>query len=259
MALSRLIDTHAHLCDDRFDPDRQSVIERAFAAGVVGIILIGETIADAHFNLELAKHEPRLHLAAGLYPGNADLEKIAEIIAFIKENQKQIIAIGEVGLDFQLAREANQRELQTQVLRQFVGLSLQTNLPINVHSRSAAKETVELLLATGAKNVQMHAYHGKHSVALQGVEAGFYFSVPTSIVRSQQIREWVEKVPLEKLLLESDSPVLGPETGQRNQPANIALSVPIIAQIKNLSTQEVAEQLFSNTVQLYGNHFFSGS
>jgi TatD DNase family protein len=247
-----LIDTHAHICDDRFDEDRSAVLERAFQAGVVGIVLVSETISDARFNLELAKQEPRLYQAAGLYPGNADLKSAADMITFIREYRDNLVAIGEVGLDFLLARQEEERDVQVQVFKQFINLSLDLDLPLNVHSRSAAKECVDLLIGSGAKRVQLHAYHGKHKTALQAIEAGFFISIPTSIVRSEQMQNLVAKLPISHLLLESDSPVLGPETGERNEPANIARSIPVIAKIKGLPLEEITEQLYNNTIQFYG-------
>jgi TatD DNase family protein len=250
-----LIDTHAHLCDERFNDDREAVLQRAFTAGVQGIILVSETIMDAHFNMELAKQEPRLHLAAGLYPGNASLESAAEMVDFIGQHQDDLLGIGEVGLDFLLARQEPEKAMQILIFRQFIELSLQLDLPLNVHSRCAAGETVDMLIESGAKRVQLHAYHGKQKTALKAIEAGFFFSAPTSIVRSEQMQDLIKKLPISNLLLESDSPVLGPETGERNEPANIARSIPVIAKIKDKSTQEVTEQLYNNSIQFYGDHF----
>ncbi|MBF0447260.1 MAG: TatD family hydrolase [Magnetococcales bacterium] len=245
------IDTHAHLCDDRFDPDRSETIRRAFAGGVSAIFLVGETIDDAHFNLALSREQPGLYALAGLYPAHADLESSARMVDFIKTHHQHLIGIGEVGLDFMLATSEPERSIQQIVLKQFVDISMDLDLPLNVHSRSAAKETVALLLETGAKRVQLHAYHGKHSVALQGIEAGYFFSVPTSIVRSQQMRDLFHILPLSQLMLESDSPVLGPVAGERNEPLNILQSIPVLAQIKNLSIRETADQLFQNSLRFY--------
>jgi TatD DNase family protein len=250
-----LIDTHAHLCDERFNEDRDSVIQRAYAAGVVGIILVAETIDDAHFNLALAQKDRRLHLAAGLYPGYADRQKADEMVSFIREYSDSLLAIGEVGLDFQLAPMDDERAIQLKVLEKFIDLSSELKLPLNVHSRAAAKECVDILIKKGAKQVQLHAYHGKHKIALQAIEAGFFFSVPTSIVRSQQMQDLFKKLPLSHLMLESDSPVLGPETAVRNEPCNIAKSIPVIADLKGVPANKVAEQMYNNSINFYGNHF----
>ncbi|MBF0383927.1 MAG: TatD family hydrolase [Magnetococcales bacterium] len=252
-----LIDTHAHLCDERFNTDLNEVIDRASQKGVVGIVLVAETIADARLNLALAQKDSRLHQAAGLYPGYADLDKADEMVGFIRNNRDKLLAIGEVGLDFQIARLQEERDIQLEVLKKFIDLSCELNLPLNIHSRAASKETVDTLIDNGAKNVQLHAYHGKHKIALQAVEADYYFSVPTSIVRSQQMQDLFKKLPLSHLLLESDSPVLGPEVATRNEPCNIAKSIPIIANLKGVSSNKVVEQIYENTVRLYGDNFTS--
>ncbi|MBI5556399.1 MAG: TatD family hydrolase [Deltaproteobacteria bacterium] len=248
-----LTDTHAHLCDQAFDQDRREVISRAQKAGVKTIVLVGETLEDARRNLALAGEYPCLKAAAGLYPGYADLEEAERLVNFIRSQPGSFSAIGEVGLDFWIAKEEEARELQRVVFRKFIDLAGERDLPLNVHSRSAGRQAVALLLEQGAKRVQMHAFDGKYSAALPGLEAGFFFSVPPSIVRSPQKQKLVKHLPLSCLLVESDSPVLGPEPGQRNEPANILTAVRAIAQLKNIDPEAVREAVRENTRGLYGD------
>ncbi|MEG3641302.1 TatD family hydrolase [Magnetococcus sp. PR-3] len=246
-----LIDTHAHLCDDRFDADREAVLARATEAGLSTIVAVSETLADAQRNLELCATYPLLQPACGLYPDHADLDQADQMITFMTEHQSRWVAIGEVGLDYMLAKEEPQRAIQREVLVRFAQLAKAWDLPLNCHSRSAGKPVIELLLEQDAKKVQMHAYHGPHKPALKAVEAGWYFSIPPSVVRSGQMRELVAKLPLSCLLLESDSPVLGPEPDQRNEPANIAQSLPVIAEVKGISQAQLREVVWENTQKLY--------
>ncbi|MBI5556395.1 MAG: TatD family hydrolase [Deltaproteobacteria bacterium] len=132
-----LTDTHAHLCDQAFDQDRREVINRAQKAGVKAIVLVGETLDDAKRNLALAGEYPCLKAAAGLYPEYADLEEAERLIAFIRNQPRSFSAIGEVGLDFWIAKEEEARELQRVVFRKFIELAGELDLPLNVHSRSA--------------------------------------------------------------------------------------------------------------------------
>ena len=162
-----------------------------------------------------------------------------------------MVAIGEVGLDHWKGQDEAQREVQRQIFSDFVDLSLEVDLPLNVHSRSAGRKTIELLLERGAKRVQLHAFDGRAAKALPGVEAGFFFSVPPSIVRSAQKQKLVRRLPLDCLLAETDSPVLGPDPAVRNEPANVARSVAAIAEIKELSVEEVREAVYRNTLRLY--------
>ncbi len=248
-----IIDTHAHLYEESFDADRGAVLERAFAAGVEKIVTVSETIEDARRNLELARIYPALLPAAGLYPAYLDPAAAEGMQEFIRRNRQHLAAIGEVGLDFRLATDEGEREVQRRIFEGFIDLSLELGLPLNVHSRSAGRYAVSLLLEKGAGQVQLHAFDGKAGAALPGVEAGFFFSVPPSVLRSRQKEKLVRRLPLGCLLVETDSPVLGPEPDKRNEPANAAAVVQRIAEIKAISRQEVQEVVFENTRRLYGD------
>ena len=246
-----LIDTHAHLCDPVFDADRETVLDRAEAAGVSGIIAVGENLDDARKNLELARQHPQIRPAAGLYPTYLDLNLAGEMREFIRNHRGGLAAIGEVGLDYWIVKDEPEREIQREIFRGFVGLSKELDLPLNVHSRSAGRHAVALLLESSASRVHLHAFDGKFGAALPAVEAGFYFSVPPSIVRSEQKQNLVRKLPLSCLMIESDSPVLGPLAQERNEPANVVIAVRAIAEIKGLSESEVREAVFENSKRLY--------
>jgi len=101
----------------------------------------------------------------------------------------------------------------------------------------------------------MHAFDGKASAALPALEAGYFFSIPPSVVRSRQKQKLVKKLPLAHLLVESDSPVLGPDPNRRNEPGNVSISIKAISELKNISTQEVMEAVLENTQTLYSNIF----
>jgi len=246
-----LTDTHAHICDTAFDADRIEVLERARDAGIAAVIAVGETLADAQKNIDLAKTHMMLRPAAGLYPTQLSLERAAEMHTFIRNHREKLIAIGEVGLDYWAVQEEAQQELQREIFRGFVALARELDLPLNVHSRSAGRRAVEFLLGHGAARVQLHAFDGKSAAALPAVEAGFFFSIPPSVVRSEQKRKLVQRLPLESLLVETDSPVLGPAPQVRNEPANILLSVKAIAEIKGISEAQVVEAVCENTRRLY--------
>jgi TatD DNase family protein len=248
----KLTDTHTHLCDPAFDADRSAVIERARNAGVDKIVIVSENLTDARHNLELARIHPELFPAAGLYPTHLDLAAADEIVAFIKKEHTRLVAIGEVGLDHWVVREPDEKEIQKHIFCRFIDLSVELDLPLNVHARSAGRHVVSLLLEKGANKVQLHAFDGKFGAAMPAVEAGFFFSIPPSIVRSRQKQKLVKQLPLSCLLIETDSPVLGPDPAARNEPANAVVSLEMIAQIKNLKSQAVAEAVSENTRKLYG-------
>ena len=251
-----LVDTHAHLCDPAFVSDLPEVMNRALQAGVTGVVSVSEGIEDSRRTLELAGARegrlPRILPAAGLAPSGADPARAEEVIALARRERNRLVAIGEVGLDFWVAKDEYARDVQRELLSAFVDLSLELDLPLNVHSRSAGEKTVELLLRRGAKKVQLHAFDGRASAALPAVEAGYFFSVPPSTVRSEQKRKLVRNLPLRALLLETDSPVLGPLAQERNEPANLVISLEAVAKVKGVSLEEVAEAVSHNTLALYG-------
>ena len=248
-----IVDTHTHICDPSFDTDRSEVLERARRAGVGAIIALGENISDARRNIELAEKHATIRPGAGLYPTILDLDQAEEMCTFIRKERSRLVAIGEVGLDFWVVKEESQKELQKEILKGFISLSKELDLPLNIHSRSAGRHAVALLLENGANRVQMHAFDGKASAALPAVEAGFYFSVPPSVVRSRQKQKLLKHLPLSCLLVETDSPVLGPEPQQRNEPGNITISIEAIAGLKGVAKEAVIEIVCENTRQLYGN------
>lgn len=247
----QLTDCHAHLCDDAFRDDLAQVLARASRAGIGRIILVAETIQDCKRNIALAESDSNLLVAAGLYPGHADLSACEDVAEFVNCHHHKLVGIGEVGLDFWLAKDDEAREVQIQVLHRFIELAKRHDLVLNVHSRSAGRQTIGRLLAAGAARVQMHGFDGKAATALPAAEAGYFFSIPPSIVRSRQKQKLVRQLPLSCLLLESDSPVLGPDPECRNEPANIRIALEAIATIKKLPIEAVEEAICDNAARLY--------
>ncbi len=253
-----LVDTHAHLCDPSFDPDRSLVLSRARSAGVVAFVAVAEGLEDSRRNLALAAELPGVLAAVGQHPSAGkltdarDLDGFDSVAALIREAPDRFAAIGEIGMDFWIAQEESDREAQRALFERFVLLAQEVDLPLNVHSRSAGRPVIEILLRMGARRVQLHAFDGRASTAMPAVEAGFLFSIPPSLVRSRQKQKLVERLPMSSLLLESDSPALGPEPEARNEPANLLAAVRAIAEIKRVSEAEVRRATSANACRLYG-------
>jgi TatD DNase family protein len=247
----QIADTHAHLCDPVFDADLEEVLERAKAVGITAIIAVGENMADAEKNLALAARNPIVCAAAGLYPTHLDLDLAGKMRDFIRNHRSRLVAIGEVGLDYWVVKEEPALEIQREIFRSFIDLSLEMKLPLNVHSRSAGRHAVTVLLECAARKVQMHAFDGKVSAAMPAVEAGYFFSIPPSIVRSEQKQKLVKRLPLSSLLIETDSPVLGPTARDRNEPANAVIALKTIAELKGVHEKEVIEAVEENFRRLY--------
>jgi len=230
-----LVDCHAHMADETFDDDRAAVLAKAKSAGVKAVITVGETLSEAKRILALSKKHEELLPCIGLYPTFLDLDEATDMARLIREHRDLLVGIGEVGLDHWKIKEDADREIQLQIFERFILLSLELDLPLNVHSRSAGKHVVATLLAEGAKRVQLHAFDGKVASALPALDAGYFFSIPASIVRSRQKQKLAKRLPLSCLLLETDSPVLGPEPGERNEPANLLIAVKMVAELKEIS------------------------
>ena len=248
-----VVDTHAHICDSVFDQDRTEVLRRAREAGVGAVITVGESLSDAECNLDLATRHPEIRPATGLYPTHLDMKEADAIISLVRKERALLVALGEIGLDYWVVKEETERELQREIFTRFIELGSELELPLNVHSRSAGRHAIALLLERGATRVQLHAFDGKAATALPAVEAGYFFSIPPSIVRSRQKQKLVKQLPLSSLLIETDSPVLGPEGDKRNEPANALVSVQAIAEIKGIREEEVVEAAANNTRSLYGD------
>lgn len=256
-----MIDCHAHLACSDFDEDRDQVIERARLAGVERILVVGEDRQDDLRALELCtRHSGVLSPCVGLHPDRFAEDReapddlaIEAVAAVARIHRVQLAAIGEVGLDYWYVKSAERRARQRACLEFMAELAGQLALPLNVHSRSAGYHTLDLLIACGAQRVLMHAFDGKASYAARAAEQhGYLFSIPPSVVRSSQKQKLVRLLPLEALALESDSPVLGPEPGVRNEPANLFHVVRCIAMLKGVPEDCVREITTANAKRLFG-------
>jgi TatD DNase family protein len=250
-----LFDAHAHLYDKAFETDLEEVLNRAARKGVLAVLTVSETLAEAQQILCLAERYPMIKPCAGLYPTILDVETADDMMDFIRKHREELVAIGEVGLDYWRVKDHAGREIQRENLSRHVSLAKELDLPLNVHSRSAGRHAIALLLEQGARRVLMHAFDGKASSAMAGVEAGYYFSIPPSIVRSPQKQRLIKSLSLERLLLESDAPVLAPSKEERNEPQNVWLASVQIASIKGLTVEEVAEVTTENARLLFPKAF----
>ena len=264
-----LIDVHCHLNHDLFKEDIDEVLERARKAGVKRILISGVNPAANKAVLEFVKKDPTLLKASlGIYPidalglqpdavglphhpGPIDLEKE---FAFIKQHLQQVIAIGEVGMDFHWAAKEETGIKQEENFRKIIRFTMSIKKPIVIHSRKAEQECVNIL-AEEIKNHEIpvvnHCFSGKKAVIKQAAALGHYFSIPPNIIKSSQFQELVKIVDIHQLLTETDSPWLGPYKEQKNEPAFVMESIKKIAEIKGLSVEETAEQIWQNYKRVF--------
>jgi len=245
------VDCHAHISDESFSRDLEEVIERAMARGVRSILAVSENLGDAKRILALASRFPIIKPCAGLYPTVLEEEAARDMLAFVREHHERLAAVGEVGLDFWVVKDAADRDVQIRLFAEQIALARQVELPLNVHSRSAGRHAIKVLRECGAERVVLHAFDGKAASAMEGIEAGYYFSIPPSVIRSPQKQRLVHHMPLECLLLESDAPVLGPTKEGRNEPANVVVAAQAIADIKRVSLDVVAAVTTENAYRVF--------
>ena len=247
-----ITDVHCHLTDDQFAPDRDAVLARAAEAGVTAMICVGESAADNREVLALARRYPPLRAALGHYPAQLDEAMADETEALLRAHRDEVVAVGEVGIDHWIAKEPEARARQHALFVRFIRLAKELDLPLSVHSRSAGHHAIRLLRENGARRVCLHAFDGKARYAREAAAEGWYLSVPPSVVRSPQKQKLVAAVPLDRLLLESDAPVLGPDRAARNEPANVLVAARAIAELGSRPLEDVLAACAANTEALFG-------
>ncbi|MDR2399259.1 MAG: TatD family hydrolase [Endomicrobium sp.] len=251
-----VIDTHAHLSDEKFDADRDAVIERAFNAGVERII---EISCDPQYwdkGLELSKRD-NIFVAFGIHPN--DVEKVSgkdyqKLETLIQE--KRCIAIGEIGLDYHYDSSSKTITLQKESFARQLDFAVKYNKPVTIHSRDANDEMITFLKSYKSipKGV-IHCFSGTSQQAKEFVSLGFSLGIdgPVTYKKSDTLKQTVLNVGINNLLIETDCPYLAPQKyrGQRNEPSYVIETLKEIAAIKNISFEEAAKITTQNTIRLF--------
>jgi TatD DNase family protein len=241
-----IIDSHCHLDFPKFNRDREETILRAREAGVVGMVNSGISLKGNRISLELAEKNEDIYAALGLSPDigrEGEDKEINAILAQIEENAEKAVGIGEAGLDFQDCKTNEERERQTAAFKKVIELAKDLDKPLIVHARQAEAEVLELV--KGVDTVIYHCYSGPVETMREIVDMGYYISLATLVCFSEHHQTLAEAVPLENLLLETDSPFLSPRKG-RNEPAFIVDSVPVVAQLKDMEPAKIAKSTTEN-------------
>jgi TatD DNase family protein len=247
------IDLHCHL--DAIE-DIDGAISRAHDAGVSIIVSAGVDSLTNKKTLELARRFSQVRAALGFYPmdalsretdGTHGKDDIENEILFIEKNKDKIIAIGEVGLDY-----FNGKDKETQKLhfKKIIELAERIKKPLIVHSRKAEEDVIEMLSKTHAK-VVLHCFSGRKNLVKRAIELGYFFSIPTNVVRAQHFWGIIEAAPINRLFCETDSPWLSPYPGKKNEPAFVVESYKKIAEIKGLDLVETERLIFQNYQQVF--------
>ncbi len=251
-----IIDTHIHLDDVAFDDDRDELLKAFKREGIYKIVNIGANIKSSERSIELAQKYSDIFATVGVHPCDVD-ELNDENFIYLSQLAKnnKVVAIGEIGLDYYYDNVKN--DIQKYWFRKQIELALDLNLPIVIHSRQAARDTFNILneyKSTPLFGV-IHCYSYSSEMAKEFEKLNFFFGIGGVLTfkNSKKLKEAVEYLPLERIVLETDAPYLAPipNRGKRNSSLNLKYVIEEIANIKNLSTDEIIKKTWENAHLLY--------
>ena len=252
-----IFDTHAHYDDEAFDADRESLLSGMKEAGVEYIVNVGASMASSGRSIALAEKYPFVYAAVGVHPDEVG-ELDEEQIALLKEwsEHPKVKAIGEIGLDYYWDKEKH--ELQKRWFLRQMELAHEMGLPIIVHSREAAKDTLDMIKAARPLELSgiVHCYSYSVEQAKEYLNMGYYLGIGGVLTfkNAKKLKEVAEYAPLSQIVLETDCPYLAPVPyrGKRNDSSKIAYVAEELASIKQVSTEEVLRVTNENGRKLYG-------
>lgn len=252
-----LVDSHCHLDFEEYEEDLDEIIEKAKNVGISAMLNAGSNIDKLDVQLELSSKYPFIYTAVGVHPNNAgEFENITCDDIISKSSHKKIVAIGECGLDYHY--DNFPRELQKKVFIEHIKAAQATDLPLIIHNRDCDDDMIEILGKYYDKKpfmAQLHCFSSSKKLADFAVSKGFYLSASGIITfnTSSSLRDIFQTIPLENLLIETDSPFLSPvpKRGRRNQPSYIKYTAEKLAQIKDVTFEEIADITTKNFYKLF--------
>lgn len=260
------VDVHTHLTHELFATDRDAVIARAIAVGVGAIVVNGLEPKSNRVVLAMAAQHPQIKPALGIYPidaVNAHLPadfplrvepfNVNDEITFIRHQAQagQLTAIGECGLDGYWLPEATFPQ-QEAVFEQLIGIALDYNLPLIIHTRKLEQRSVEILRAHGVRRVNFHCFGGKVRLAQECAEKDrWWFSIPANARVNEAFSKMLKTLPEDRLLTETDAPYLSPVKGERNEPANVVGTIAYLAELRQWTVDAARQQVYRNYCELF--------
>ena len=247
----QLIDTHCHLDLPEFDADRDEVIARAREAGLVNMVTIGIDPTTSANAVALAMKHPDIYATVGHHPHDASaltnkgLDRLKRLA-----QEPKVVGFGEIGLDF--FRDRSPRKVQRDCFDDLIRLGVELSLPLVIHDRDAHIEVLEHLQAVGAALTGgiIHCYSGDYDLARKFLDLGFYISIPGTVTfpKADTVRDVAARVPLDRLLVETDAPFLAPvpKRGRRNEPALVKYTALEVARVRNMAPDDLARATTAN-------------
>lgn len=252
----KIFDTHAHYDDKQFDNDRDTLLSQCMEEGIGTIVNIGASIETSKNTLQLIDKYPFMYGAIGVHPSEtkdlteADMEWLKQV-----STHEKVVAIGEIGLDYYW--DEPDREIQKHWFVRQLDIAKKVDLPVVIHSRDAAKDTLDIMKREKAEKVGgvIHCYSYHVELAKEYIKMGFYLGIGGVVTfnNGKKLKEVVEEIPLEHLVLETDCPYLAPvpNRGKRNHSLNLTYVVEEISRLKNISKEEVIAVTTENAKKLY--------
>lgn len=253
-----LIDSHAHLDGEKFADDRAAVVERALAAGVVKIITMGDSLESSARSVALTEEFESVYAAVGIHPEEVEPMTAAtddQLAAWAA--QEKVVAIGEIGLDYYWEKDEEKRALQRAIFVRQLDLARQLRLPVCIHDREAHGDMMKILKTEGrGLRGVLHCYSGSWEMAAELLKGDWYFGIdgPLTYKNAAKLPEIVQRLPAERILVETDSPYLSPMPfrGKRNEPAHVLYVAKKAAELRGESLEAFARATRENTRELYG-------
>lgn len=247
------VDSHAHLDDPAFAPDLEAVLARAREAGVARLVTIGTSLESSRRALAIAEGHAEVWFAPGIHPHEADNPGPVEELRALAAHPRAV-AVGETGLDTvkNYASIPNQRRLFLRHLE----IARETDRPVSIHCREAHPDAIAILRAHAPLRGVIHCFSGTHEDAEMYIALGFYLSIagPVTYPKADGFREVVRQLPLDRLLLETDCPLLAPQArrGKRNEPAYVRYTAEEVARLAGIPLDELGEATSENARRLFG-------
>lgn len=251
-----LFDTHAHYDDEAFEEDRDELLSGLRAAGIGTVVNVGSNIASTKTTLALAERYPFIYASVGVHPGDsAELDE--ESVRWLEEmcTRPKVVAVGEIGLDYHW--DEPERELQKHWFRQQIRLARRTGLSIIVHSRDAAKDTLDIIKEENAAETGgvIHCFSYGVEIAREYLDMGFYLGVGGVLTfkNAKKLKEVVAYMPMDRLLLETDCPYMAPvpHRGERNSSLYLPLVARAVSEVKGIPEAEVIAVTEANARRMY--------
>ena len=257
MTQATIVDSHCHLDFPDFDAERDDVVARAVAAGVTRMVTICTRLRLEPQVREIAEKYPQVYYAAGTHPMSAADEPLATVDELIALSaHPKFVGIGETGLDYHYTAES--AEIQRQSLRVHIAAARETKLPLIIHARAADDDMIRILreeYANGAYTCVMHCFSSSAELGQAALDLGFYLSMSgiAAFPKSQELRDIFASAPIDRVLVETDSPYLAPPPfrGRRNEPAYTAHTAKVGAEVFGLSYEDFAKRTSDNFDRLF--------